>query len=57
VFGIPVTSLDFIAVVFAIILGVAQGIFAVKLFYELVIKRIRIMAEGTEKSITAVRGG
>jgi predicted RND superfamily exporter protein len=53
----PVTSLDFVAVVFAIILGIAQGIFAVKLFYELVIKRIRIMAEEAEKSAVVVRGG
>jgi len=57
VFGMPVTSLDFVAVVFAIILGIAQGIFAVKLFYELVIKRIRIMAEEAEKSAVVVRGG
>ena len=41
VYGIPVPNLDLLGVIFAIILGIAQGIFAVKLFNELVIKRIK----------------
>lgn len=56
VYGIPVTNLDLIGVIFAIILGIAQGIFAVKLFNELVIKRIRIMAEQEAERIVASGG-
>ncbi|MFP3306666.1 MAG: hypothetical protein RXN93_04960, partial [Thermocladium sp.] len=41
VYSIPVPNLDLLGVVFATILGIGQGIFAVKLFNELVIKRIR----------------
>ena len=41
VYGIPVPNLDLLGVIFATILGIGQGIFALKLFNELVIKRIK----------------